>query len=87
MLNISNSTFTKRLTFKFFKLVSFSVCGITVISKKGELTFEIVRDTPFIDIEAFSIKNLFNLFSIILKLIIQVLSINFIFFIIASEST
>ena len=49
--------------------------------KKGELTFEIVRDTPFIDIEAFSIKNLFNLFSKILKLITQVLSINFIFFI------
>ena len=58
--NISNSTFTSSLTFKSFKFVSFNVWGIMFKLKFDFETFEIVKETPFIEIEAFSCKNFDN---------------------------
>ena len=43
--------------------------------KSTVINFEIVNDTPLIEIEAFSIKNLINFLSKIIQLITQVLSI------------
>ena len=87
LLKISSSTFTRSLLFKFFKFVSLRVWGITLISKLSFLTFEIVKETPFIEIDAFSIKNLFNFLLSNSNLIIQDLSIILIFFTFAVVST
>ena len=84
---ISNSTFTISLFFKFFKLVSFKVWGITLISKNPLTTLEIVNETPLIEIEAFSIKYLFNFLFSSSNFIIQVLWTIVIFLILAVEST
>ena len=48
------------MVFRFLKLVSFKVCGITLISKYLLATLERVKDTPLIAIEDFSIKYLCN---------------------------
>ena len=87
LLKISNSTLTKFPLFNFCKFVSFKVCGITFISKKFLVTLEIVNDTPLMDIDAFSIKNLVRFLFKILKLIIQVLSIILTFWVLATVST
>ena len=56
-------------------------------SKKLLETFDKVNDTPLIEIEAFSIKNLHKFLSKILKRTSQVLSKKNIFFTIAVVST
>ena len=56
---------TKLFRFNCFKLVSFNVCGIILTSKKFLVTLEIVSETPLIEIDAFSIKYLPNLLSLI----------------------
>ena len=55
---ISNSTFTKSETLRYFKLVNFKVWGIIFISKYPFSTLLIVNETPLIAIEAFSINDL-----------------------------
>ena len=87
LLKISNSTLTTSFFFRSFKLVNLRVWGITVISKDLLNTFEIVNDTPFIDIEAFSIRDLYNLLSFNSNFIIHDLSIISIFLILAVVST
>ena len=77
----------KLLFFRFCKFVSFNVCGIIFISKEFLITLEIVNETPLIEIDAFSIKNLERLWLRNWKFIIQVLSIILIFWILATEST
>ena len=54
---------TRFLLFKYRKFVSFKVCGITFISKDFSVTLEIVNETPLMEIDAFSIKNLVRLLS------------------------
>ena len=78
---------TRSLTFKFFKFVNFKVWGITFISKYPFLILDIVNDTPFTEIEAFSINWLNKFLFLIINLIIQVLSIIEIFLTIAVVST
>ena len=85
--NISSSTFTISLIFKFTKFVSFKVCGITLISKYPLATLERVKDTPLIAIEAFSIKYLCNFLFLSSNFITQDLSAKTIFLILAVEST
>ena len=75
---MSNSKFTTFIFFRFFKLVSLSVWGIIFISNKLFFTRDIVSETPLIETEAFSNKNLANFLSLILNLTIQDLSIIFI---------
>ena len=60
---ISNSIFTLSPFFNFIKLVSFKVCGMIVIPKLFEDNLETVNETPFIDIEPFSITNFLNFLS------------------------
>ena len=48
--------FTLTFFFNFIKLVNFNVCGIIFISNPFFLIFEIVKDTPLIAMEPFSIK-------------------------------
>ena len=84
---MSNSTFTISLTFILLKLVSFSVCGIIFISKYELVTLDIVKETPLIEIEAFSIKDFCNLILFNLSFVTQVLSIIFIFITFAVVST
>ena len=58
LLNISNSTFTRSFDLRYFKFVSFKVCGIIFKVKWVLKTFEMVNDTPLIAIEPFSSKYL-----------------------------
>ena len=85
--NISNSTFTKSFFFRFFKLVKDKVWGIILISKYFFETFDNVNDTPLIEIEAFSSRNLEKSFLSSSNRIIQDLSIKSIFLIFAVVST
>ena len=57
---MSISTFTKSFLIILERLVSFKVCGITLISKYRSPTLERVNETPLIAIEAFSTKYLIN---------------------------
>ena len=57
MDKISNSILTKVLILILDKLVSFNVWGISQISNPFLVILEIVNDTPFIKIEAFSIRS------------------------------
>ena len=86
LLNISNSTFTTSLTLNFL-MREFKCAGMTLIWNLLDPTFEIVKETPFIETEAFSIKYLNNFLSSKSKLITQDLSIIFIFFTFAVAST
>ena len=63
LLKISNSTFTKSLILRFLRLVNCKVWGIIFISKNPFVTLEIVRETPLIEIDAFSTKNFDNFLS------------------------
>ena len=53
---ISNSTLTISFTFNFLRFVSFKVCGMIFRLKNVLEILEIVRDTPLIEIDAFSTK-------------------------------
>ena len=56
LANISNSTLTKSFTLRFFRFVNSSECGIIFKLKFLPLTLDIVKETPFIDIDAFLLK-------------------------------
>ena len=87
MPKISNSTFTISFTLRFFKLVSFNVWGIIFKTKLLLKIFEIVKETPLIEIEAFSSRCLSNLISLISSFKTQELSIKSIFLTFAVVST
>ena len=53
---ISNSILTMSPLFRFDKLVSFNVCGITLISKAFLNNLEIVNEIPLIPMDPFLIR-------------------------------
>ena len=85
--NISNSTFTVSFNLKFFKLVSLSVCGIIFKIIFLLKILEIVKETPLIEIEAFSSKCFINFLFLNSSFKIHELSINKIFLTLAVVST
>jgi hypothetical protein len=85
--NISNSTLTVSFNLKFFRLVSLSVCGIIFKIIFLLEILEIVKETPLIEIEAFSSKCFINFLFLNSSFKIHELSTNKIFLTLAVVST